>query len=131
MYEEEVDVCNADFEVAWENFNLKGTKEILHFSQCTYFSRQKGDCDTSKFQIRDFSFSDSRGTSNTDYVANLQCSAAAPCENISIKNVNVKATGEKEGVEAGKKASRFGCKNVKKTEGFQCSGDITKNGNGG
>jgi galacturan 1,4-alpha-galacturonidase len=107
---------------AWTNFNLQNTKEILHFSQCTSFSRQKGDCDTSKFKISDFTFSNVKGTSNTDYVANLQCSAAAPCEKIRIENVDVKKEG--------KRADRFGCKNVKGAVGFACTGDVGKNGNG-
>jgi galacturan 1,4-alpha-galacturonidase len=116
--------------IAWKDFTLHNTKEILSFSQCTSFSRQKGDCDTSKFRITDFTFSNIKGTSNSDVMANLQCSAAAPCEKIRIERVDVRTTGTKEGVQGGKRVEKVGCRNVRKTEGFSCAGDITKNGNG-
>jgi len=115
--------------ITWKDFTLRNTKEILHFGQCTSFSRQKGDCDTSKFRITDFTVSDVRGTSDTDIVASLQCSAAAPCDKIRIHNVNVHTTGKKETAAAGKKADHYSCKNVKSTEGFQCNG-VARDGTG-
>jgi galacturan 1,4-alpha-galacturonidase len=103
----------------------------LHFSQCTSFSRRTGDCDTSKFHISDFTFSDVKGTARTDFVANLQCSAAAPCERLRIEGIDVRVVdGHVEGGIERKKADKVGCRNVKTTQGFKCTNDIGKNGNG-
>jgi hypothetical protein len=72
-----------------------------------------------------------KGTARTNFVANLQCSAAAPCERLRIEDVDVRMVDGKVGEETERKrAEKIGCRNVKTIQGFKCTSDIGKNGNG-
>lgn len=84
-------------------------------SQCTTFSSASGNCTSSKFQLLDVVFGDIVGTSSTDEVASLQCSAVKPCENITITGIDLTYNGTQ--------AEEYLCGNVEGTFGFNCTGD--------
>lgn len=57
------------------------------FTQCTTYNGVTGNSSSLLFEISDFSARDYQGTSETDYVAKLQCSmAAAGCDRIRIED---------------------------------------------
>ncbi|OOF91849.1 glycoside hydrolase family 28 protein [Aspergillus carbonarius ITEM 5010] len=96
--------------------NLKGTPFTI--SQCTTFSGASGNCTNSKFQIRDLAFTGISGTSESADVASFQCSAIAPCENITIEKVDLRITGNTT------YAGEYLCGNVEGTVGFNCTGEV-------
>ena len=59
------------------------TREAAQITQCTSFSGATGGCDTSLFQISDIAWLNISGTQNTDVLASLQCSGAAPCTSVT------------------------------------------------
>lgn len=89
-------------------------------SQCTSFSDESGNCTSSKFQIRDLSFSGISGSSSTDVVASLQCSAVKPCEHIEIDadSLDIAVNG------TDVLADEYLCGNVDDPIGFDCTGDV-------
>ncbi|EJD03462.1 pectin lyase-like protein [Fomitiporia mediterranea MF3/22] len=96
-----------DFEVG----NL--TRSAAYITQCTSYNGQTGGCDTSQFQISDITWENIRGTVDTDILAELQCSAAAPCPEISLLGFDaVQTNGSGREIE---------CSNVVDPIGFQCT----------
>ncbi|KXJ87430.1 galacturan 1,4-alpha-galacturonidase B [Microdochium bolleyi] len=89
-------------------------------SQCTRFSGAPGDgnCTNSKFRISDINIDGIRGTSRSPVVTSLQCSAVAPCEDISIRNVDITLLPET----TGKNATEYLCGNARDLSGFNCTG---------
>lgn len=63
------------------------TQGVAQITQCTSYNGQTGDCDTSTFQISNITWSNITGTVANDLLASLQCSAAAPCPDITIEGV--------------------------------------------
>jgi len=57
---------------------------IAQVTQCTSYVGLTGGCDTSKFQIYNITWGPGVGNTVTGYLAELQCSAAAPCPNITL-----------------------------------------------
>ncbi|EJD52417.1 pectin lyase-like protein [Auricularia subglabra TFB-10046 SS5] len=102
--------------LVFEDFTLYNNSGVFAISQCTTFSGSAGDCNSSQFQVRDIRFSNIRGTVSTPNVALLQCSAAAPCRDIVIEDVQV-ANWENSTSAAG-----FLCSNVQDHIGFVCTG---------
>ncbi|PYI17430.1 exopolygalacturonase B [Aspergillus japonicus CBS 114.51] len=96
--------------------NLKGTPFTV--SQCTTFSGASGNCTNSKFQVRDLYFSDVSGTLPSTDVISFQCSAVAPCENITVEDVSLRVTGSSTA------ADDYLCGNVEGTVGFNCTGEV-------
>lgn len=60
-------------------------------------------------------FSDAVGTETADPIASLQCSAAAPCTNITITGMDLTLTN-------GTAASGYNCNALVDPRGFNCSG---------
>ncbi|KAF3014573.1 hypothetical protein E8E15_003239 [Penicillium rubens] len=69
------------------NLTTKGLRgAAFAISQCTRFSGApgQGNCTNSEFQIRNVEIDGLSGTSESTRLASLQCSAVAPCTNITI-----------------------------------------------
>jgi hypothetical protein len=91
------------------------THGVFHITQCISFSGATGDCDTSTFHISDLYWGDMTGTTRSELVADLQCSGAAPCEQVEISNVKLRHSYADRPVE------RYRCRNVVDTIGFECN----------
>jgi galacturan 1,4-alpha-galacturonidase len=91
--------------------------QAFYITQCNSYSGFTGQCDTSEFQISDFSIEAVGGTLKTDVVASMQCSGAAPCEGIRIRDVLFTAA------DTGAVAGRYLCSHVEAPEGFGCTGE--------
>ncbi|KAK7046605.1 galacturan 1,4-alpha-galacturonidase B [Favolaschia claudopus] len=90
---------------------------VVAFSQCTTFSGAPANCTNSPFHIRDITMTGIRGTSNSQRVASLQCSAVAPCDNIGLFDIDVKLSN-------GTRISQYLCGHVENTRGFNCTGPV-------
>ena len=93
-------------------FNVKAPFTI---SQCTTFSGVAGNCNSSLFEIEDVTFETAIGTVLSDPIASLQCSADAPCSNITIQGIDLKLVN-------GTEASGYNCNSVVNPMGFNCTG---------
>jgi galacturan 1,4-alpha-galacturonidase len=102
--------------VSLSNSMAEYALQAFYITQCNSYSGFTGQCDTSKFQISDFSIDTVGGTLQTDVVASMQCSGAAPCEGIAIRNVLFTAH------ESGATARQYLCSNVENPDGFECTG---------
>ncbi|KAF2150940.1 glycoside hydrolase family 28 protein [Myriangium duriaei CBS 260.36] len=94
------------------------------FTQCTNYGGGKGNCDSSMFNVRNIVIKDVTGTVNSSNVAELQCSAASPCTNISFGGINLVNSTK------GTKPSGYLCHSVETPVGFRCTGNITTTNNG-
>ena len=101
--------------LALTNATMVATRGVFQITQCISFSGHTGDCDTSKFQVSDLHYSNLTGTVRTDVVADFRCSAAAPCENITLSNLNLTKRA------SGKPPELYRCRNVKSPQGFECN----------
>ncbi|MCJ1444619.1 MAG: hypothetical protein MMC23_005121 [Stictis urceolatum] len=99
--------------ITWSNFTHVSSRGSLSITQCTSFSGQTGDCDTSTFKISDLHWTNMSGTTQATDIAELQCSGAAPCEGVEIHDV-VLETADGNGV------TGFACSNVEGEIGFEC-----------
>ncbi|KAL5348182.1 hypothetical protein ACLOAV_006662 [Pseudogymnoascus australis] len=86
-------------------------------SQCTRFSGApgQGNCTNSEFQVKNVEIDGLTGDSKSARVASLQCSAVAPCTNITMTNVGLHFTN-------GTVAADYLCGNVVNPGGFNCTG---------
>jgi hypothetical protein len=86
-------------------------------SQCTRFSGApgQGNCTNSEFQIKNVEIDGLSGTSASTRVASLQCSAVAPCTNITIVDTALHLSN-------GTAAEAYLCGNVENPIGFNCTG---------
>ncbi|CAG8936464.1 unnamed protein product [Penicillium salamii] len=86
-------------------------------SQCTRFSGApgQGNCTNSQFQVKNVVIEGLSGTSKSTRVASLQCSAVAPCTNITISDTTLHLSN-------GTLANGYLCGNVENSVGFECNG---------
>lgn len=100
---------------------LRGSAVAI--SQCTRFIGAPGDgnCTNSQFQIRDITVANLRGTTESERVASLQCSAVAPCTSLGLIDVDLELGN-------GTKAEEYLCGNVKRPRGFECTGEACEGG---
>ncbi|POS77594.1 polygalacturonase [Diaporthe helianthi] len=101
-----------------KNLEMEGMRGgAFTISQCTRFSGAPGvgNCTNSQFQIRDFEVQNARGTTKDKRVASFQCSAVAPCTDISLYDIDVKFSN-------GTAAPGYLCGNVVNPQGFTCTG---------
>ncbi|KAI9708905.1 MAG: hypothetical protein M1820_003599, partial [Bogoriella megaspora] len=78
--------------VSFSDFNVTEIGIPFAITQCTSYNGQRGDCDTSEFNLSNTTFSNVQGTTRASAnatVAQLQCSGASPCTGIEVKDVNV------------------------------------------
>ena len=112
-----------------ENMNLKNLTTsglrgaAFSISQCTRFSGApgQGNCTNSHFQLRNISIDGLTGTTKSDRVASLQCSAVAPCTDIELENVNLKLSN-------GTETTSYLCGNVVDAIGWNCTGPVCEGG---
>ncbi|KAI9656253.1 MAG: hypothetical protein M1821_004916 [Bathelium mastoideum] len=104
--------------VSFSDFQVDNTSIPFVVTQCVSFSGATGNCDTSKFNLRDIAFDDLQGTLNSGAnatVAQIQCSAASPCTGFEIEDVNLTDDSD------GKVAEEYECDNVENPQGFVCA----------
>lgn len=107
------DAKNLTFE-DFTMYNSTGTG-VFSITQCTTFSGVSGDCNSSLFNIRNVTVKDIKGYVSTSYVADMKCSAAAPCTGIEIENINLTKLNA-----TGAVVSEYECSSVEDTLGFSC-----------
>ncbi|TGO61487.1 hypothetical protein BCON_0027g00260 [Botryotinia convoluta] len=101
--------------ITFENFSFHSLRgPPFAISQCTTFSGTVGNCSSSAFQISDLNMYNISG-SMTNPVTSFQCSAVAPCEDITMENIDVVDANKTAGV-------GYKCTNVVGTSGFTCTG---------
>ncbi|TGO66604.1 hypothetical protein BOTNAR_0058g00260 [Botryotinia narcissicola] len=99
----------------FENFSFHSLRgPPFSISQCTTFSGTVGNCSSSAFQISDLNMYNIFG-SMTNPITSFQCSAVAPCTDITMENINVVDANKTAGV-------GYKCTNVVGTSGFTCTG---------
>ncbi|CZR68070.1 related to exopolygalacturonase [Phialocephala subalpina] len=101
--------------VVLKNFQLNNVQLPTSITQCISFSSASGNCNTSLFKISDITLSNLTGTTKTDPIASFQCSAAAPCENITLTDINLTLNN-------GTTAYGWNCDNLEGSIGFNCTG---------
>jgi hypothetical protein len=97
---------------------------VIAICQCTTFSGAAGNCTSSEFELSDLSFETIEGTSTSDVVASLQCSAVKPCRDILIDGVDLTVQTYCPSIPA----NSYLCGNVEGTPGFNCTGDVCVHG---
>ncbi|KAF2396244.1 pectin lyase-like protein [Trichodelitschia bisporula] len=99
------------------NITIANGTAVFGINRCTHFTNggEAGDCGTSQFQIHDVSISHIRGNISKDVIADLRCSAAAPCSRIGFDDVHVfnSATGNR--------STRYKCDSVVDPKGTICA----------
>ncbi|EEU41773.1 uncharacterized protein NECHADRAFT_106547 [Fusarium vanettenii 77-13-4] len=106
-------------DMSFKNLKSVGMRgAAVAISQCTRFrgAPGQGNCTNSQFQIRDISVKGLTGTTKSSRVASLQCSAVAPCTNISLFDTDLR-------FDNGTEAPDYLCGNVKGERGFECTGE--------
>ncbi|KAI0891053.1 galacturan 1,4-alpha-galacturonidase B [Annulohypoxylon nitens] len=90
----------------------------ISISQCTRFSGAPGDgnCTNSEFEILDITVNNMSGTTKSNQIASLQCSAVKPCADIGLFDVNLK-------FDNGTAAAAYLCGNAESPRGFNCTGE--------
>ncbi|KAJ5288155.1 hypothetical protein N7478_003841 [Penicillium angulare] len=105
-------------DVKVRNLNATGLRgAAFSISQCTRFSGAPGvgNCTNSEFQIKNVEIDRLFGTSESTQVTSLQCSAVAPCTNITVLEANLQ-------LDNGTQAEQYLCGNVVNPIGFECTG---------
>ena len=92
-------------------------------SQCTRFAGApgQGNCTNSQFQLRDIGIEGLTGTTWADRVASLQCSAVAPCTDVTLEGIDLR-------LKNGSEASSYLCGNVVDPKGWECTGPVCEGG---
>ncbi|KAL0948166.1 hypothetical protein HGRIS_010778 [Hohenbuehelia grisea] len=99
--------------ITFRDFTLVNvTDEVARITQCTSFSGATGGCDTSLFQISDVTWGPMVGNVKSNTLAQLQCSAAAPCPGIEF-------VGFEEISTAGNRS--ISCSHIQGPLGFACT----------
>ncbi len=105
--------------VTFTDFLLVNSTQGPFITQCTSYNSATGGCDTSKFNIRNLYWTNIKGSLyNTDVVSSLQCSAASPCTNVQITDVEFVDESN------GTIASQYLCDSVHNPVGFNCTGSV-------
>lgn len=103
--------------MTFEDFKLRNASGIFAATQCTSYNSASGNCDTSEFNLGDLVLRNWEGTTTSDVIAELQCSAASPCEGVVIEGMN----GIVDTVN-GTKPANYLCDSVVNPTGFNCTG---------
>lgn len=91
----------------------------VSISQCTAFSGGgiPPNCTNSEVQIHDITVQNLSGTTTSDDVASLQCSAVKPCYNIALEDTDLTLT-----THSSARVTEYLCSEVENTIGFNCTG---------
>ena len=101
-----------------ENSTATGLRgAAFSISQCTAFSGapDSPNCTNSQFEVGDITIEGLTGTSASGTVASLQCSAVAPCANITLEGIDLTDS-------SGDARTSYLCGNVVDNIGFNCTG---------
>lgn len=103
-----------------KNMTVSGVRTAAFaVSQCTRFSGAPGvgNCTNSQFQVKNIEIDGMTGTTKDSgkRVVSLQCSAIAPCTNITLSNIDLKLS-------SGAAPGNYLCCNVVNTPGWNCTG---------
>ncbi|KAH7335750.1 pectin lyase fold/virulence factor [Rhizoctonia solani] len=81
--------------ITWKDFHLIDiTLRPVEVTQCISYSGATGGCNTSTFQISNITLGPMTGNSTMYVLAGIQCSSAAPCQNIPFDNTDgIKVNG--------------------------------------
>ena len=98
-------------------------------SQCTRFKGAPGDgnCTNSGFEVRDMTLTGLTGTSRSDNVASLQCSAVKPCTSIGLFDVDLRKVDD-DGAGTDAPVKEYLCGNAVDVRGFECTGEACEGG---
>lgn len=102
--------------ITLEDFKLINASGIFAATQCTSYNAVQGNCDTSEFNLRDFTIRNWAGTATSDVVAELQCSAASPCTGFVIEGIDILDTVNNTA------PANYLCDSVVTPTGFNCTG---------
>lgn len=72
--------------VTFANMRFDNVNQPIYITPCIYGS---SGCDTSRLSIEDIRWVNITGTSRYNVAAGIHCSAAAPCKNLKMENVNI------------------------------------------
>lgn len=100
-----------------EDVTHVATRGGVQITQCTSFSGASDGCDTSKFQVSNLYWKNLKGTTLSEYAAELQCSGDAPCPGVEITNVDLVING------TNTTANQYSCSHVVDPIGFNCTAD--------
>lgn len=91
----------------------------ISISQCTAFSGggTPSNCTNSEVQIHDITVQNLVGTTASDDVASLQCSAVKPCYNIALEDIDLTPT-----TNSSEQVTGYLCSEVEDNIGFNCTG---------
>lgn len=92
------------------------TGAAVSISQCTSFSGggTPANCTNSEVHIHDITVRGLRGTTSSENVASLQCSAVKPCSDIDLEDMDL--------TNGGSQATGYLCSEVVDNVGFNCTG---------
>ncbi|KAL3303923.1 glycoside hydrolase family 28 protein [Colletotrichum asianum] len=99
------------------DFNLTQIQQVpFVIGQCTSYSGEKGDCESSTFKISNMTIHGWVGDGASSYVADMDCSkAAGGCDNITIENIGLTNTT------TGDAVAKYRCRDVTSVQGFTCT----------
>ncbi|KAF2167153.1 glycoside hydrolase family 28 protein [Zasmidium cellare ATCC 36951] len=97
-----------------EDLEMGDSQSVFQLSSCYGYFGSSPACETSEFQVSNLQIRNVTGSLSTDAVVSLQCSGAAPCQDVDIEDVNVTVPdGE---------TPQYLCDNVDDPDGFECTG---------
>ncbi|KAF9697730.1 hypothetical protein EKO04_004440 [Ascochyta lentis] len=107
-----------------KNLTVKNARGgLFTVSQCTRFSGAPGvgNCTNSQFQVRHVNIHGLKGTTKDRKIVSLQCSAVAPCTDITLSDVDVRFGN-------GTAVENYLCGNVVRNRGWECTGPVCVGG---
>jgi galacturan 1,4-alpha-galacturonidase len=79
--------------ISFVGLRTQNVKQAVYINKCYYkVASQAAYCDTSTLLFKDLSFSDVSGTVSTGNGVSLNCSAAAPCQNVAFHNIHLQTS---------------------------------------
>jgi len=72
--------------ITFRDIRFTDVNQPIYISPCIYTGQ---NCDSSRLKISDVRWENISGTSRYNIGAGIHCSAAAPCSNLSFKNINI------------------------------------------
>ena len=105
-------------DIKLKDLTAKGLREAaVATSQCARFSGAtgQGNYTIPEFQVKNLAIEGLSGTGKSTRAASLQCSAVAPCTNITITDTTLH-------LDNGTLTASYLCGNVKSPTGFECIG---------
>ncbi|KIV85759.1 hypothetical protein PV11_01419 [Exophiala sideris] len=104
--------------ITFSGLTTHNTSQAVFINKCYYkVADQANYCDTSTLEFEDLNFSDVSGTVSGKVGVALNCSAAAPCENIAFANVHLSNS-------VTSASANLTCVNARNVTGLACNSTI-------